>query len=96
MSKSVVLPIEINPPQGPAPFANKPNPVPQYLTAEQVAERTGFSLKTLEAWRCRRKGPAYFHIGRSVRYRADQVQTWIEAEAVHCRQNVRSLVSAEA
>ena len=52
---------------------------PEYLTADQVAEMTGFSSKSLEAYRAKRQGPPFLKIGHSIRYRADDVLAWVEA-----------------
>lgn len=52
---------------------------PEYLTAEQVAQMTGFSPKALEAYRAKRIGPNYLKVGHNVRYRADEVRAWVEA-----------------
>jgi predicted DNA-binding transcriptional regulator AlpA len=51
---------------------------PEYLTAQQVAQMTGFSLKSLEAMRHTRKGPRFFKVGTRVRYRVADVRAWIE------------------
>lgn len=56
---------------------------PEYLTASQVAQMTGFSTKALEAYRAKRIGPPFLKVGQSIRYRADDVRAWVEAgEAV--------------
>lgn len=52
---------------------------PEYLTADQVAQMTGFSTKSLEAYRAKRQGPPFLKVGNSVRYRADDVRAWVEA-----------------
>lgn len=52
---------------------------PEYLTADQVAQMTGFSTKSLEAYRAKRQGPPFLKVGHSVRYRADDVRAWMEA-----------------
>lgn len=52
---------------------------PVYLTADQVAQMTGFSTKSLEAYRAKRQGPPFLKIGHSIRYRADDVRAWVEA-----------------
>lgn len=52
---------------------------PEYLTAEQVAQMTGFSTKSLEAYRSKRQGPPFLKIGHSVRYRVDDVRAWMDA-----------------
>lgn len=51
---------------------------PEYLTAAQVAQITGFSPKALEALRHKRSGPPYLKVGKSVRYRAEDVRAWVE------------------
>lgn len=51
---------------------------PEYLTARQVTQLTGFSPKALESMRARREGPPYFKVGNSVRYRVADVRAWIE------------------
>lgn len=55
---------------------------PEYLTAEQVAQMTGFSTKALEAYRAKRVGPPFLKVGHSVRYRAADVRAWVEAGGV--------------
>jgi len=52
---------------------------PEYLTPDQVAQMTGFSTKSLEAYRAKRQGPPFLKVGTSVRYRADDVRAWMEA-----------------
>lgn len=52
---------------------------PEYLTAEQVAQMTGFSTKALEAYRAKRLGPPFLKVGYSIRYRAEDVRAWVEA-----------------
>ena len=37
---------------------------------------------TLVNWRCKRRGPAYISIGRSIRYQLVDLQRWIEANRV--------------
>jgi predicted DNA-binding transcriptional regulator AlpA len=54
---------------------------PEYLTAEQVTQLTGFTLKALEAMRARGRGPRYLKIGSCVRYRLTDVRSWIEGGA---------------
>lgn len=52
---------------------------PEYLTAAQVAQLSGFSVKVLEAYRSNRKGPPFLKIGKNVRYRIGDVRSWLEA-----------------
>ena len=55
---------------------------PEYLTAHQVSQMTGFSLKALESYRAKRTGPPFLKIGHNVRYRADDVRAWIESREI--------------
>ena len=62
-------------------LASSTTPVtPEYLTAAQVSQITGFSQKALEAFRSKRTGPPYLKIGKSVRYRTDDIRSWMESE----------------
>ena len=49
----------------------------QCLTEREVSSRTGLSLSTLRAHRFKRKGLPYIKIGRSVRYRAQDLETFL-------------------
>jgi predicted DNA-binding transcriptional regulator AlpA len=55
--------------------------LPRYLTAREAAEMTGFSVKSLEHRRERGLPPRYVRVGRSVRYRVDDLRDWIEGDA---------------
>ncbi|MDV7143420.1 helix-turn-helix domain-containing protein [Tropicimonas sp. TH_r6] len=52
----------------------------EYLTTRQVAKMTGFSQATLEAFRSKRQGPAYYKQGANVRYRLEDIRAWMESE----------------
>ena len=54
------------------------------LTEKQVAEKTGLSIKTLQAWRWYGKGPKYVKLGKSVRYKVGDVLDWIEERKRTC------------
>ncbi len=49
----------------------------QCLTEQEVSARTGLSLSTLRAHRFKRIGLPYIKIGRSVRYRAQDLETFL-------------------
>ncbi len=53
-------------------------PPPAILTTVQLAERWGLSKKTLQNWRSLKewRGPMYFHVGRLVRYKLEDVENW--------------------
>jgi hypothetical protein len=48
-----------------------------HLTPSQTAHLTGLSPQTLANWRTLGKGPAWFKIGRLVRYDEEVLQAWI-------------------
>ena len=49
------------------------------LTEKEVAQRTGFSIRTLQSWRMRGGGPSFVRISaRCIRYRPQDVEAWIE------------------
>jgi excisionase family DNA binding protein len=55
--------------------------VEQLLTAEEVAERLQVKVETLHQWRWQGKGPRAVKAGpKFVRYRAADVNDWIEAQ----------------
>ena len=53
---------------------------PILLTAEETAEILGVKPQTLAVWRCaKRYGLPYLKLGRSIRYRLDDVESFIAA-----------------
>ena len=53
---------------------------PEYLTPQEAAALTGHTVKALERLRQQSgKGPRYFKIGVSVRYKPDDLRAWIES-----------------
>ena len=55
---------------------------PQYLNEKQVARITGSALPSLRNDRCQRKGIPYCKVGRSVRYRMDDVIRFMESHKI--------------
>lgn len=51
---------------------------PTHLTPAQLAARLQVTERLLESWRYRKKGPPFVRIGRTVRYPADQIETWMK------------------
>jgi len=49
------------------------------LNEHDVARITGLSVASVRRWRLFRQGPKYLKIGASVRYRAEDVRSWLEA-----------------
>lgn len=52
------------------------------LTSDEVAEWLQIPVRTLDEWSYHKKGPAYYKIGRHRRYRASDVQAWIDHQKV--------------
>lgn len=55
------------------------------LTPQDVSELLGIPTKTLANWRSERIGPLPLRIGAHVRYRASDLQEWIEQRAETAR-----------
>ena len=52
-------------------------PTDPLMTPGDVAEYLKVTVRTLDAWRYRRTGPAFVHMGRHVRYRQSAVEAFI-------------------
>ncbi len=52
--------------------------VPVLWAQQETADYLGVSEKTLERWRWGGEGPAYVKAGRRVRYRAQDVASYVE------------------
>lgn len=65
-----------------------------YLSTAEVAEMIGVGVDTIEAWRARGDGPAWYRFGRTAigrgrsrvrtlpRYRRSDVEAWIASKRV--------------
>lgn len=51
------------------------------LTAPEVSAKTRLAEQTLANWRSLGKGPAWFKVGRQVRYYESVVDAWIAEQA---------------
>lgn len=61
------------------------------LTPDQVAATLGLSHRTLAAWRSSRRNPLpYVKVGSRVRYRPEDISTWLESRTHSSAVNVRS------
>jgi hypothetical protein len=52
------------------------------LTQEKAAELIGVKPCTLAMWRHLGRGPTYLKIGRACFYRRDDIEAWLDAQAV--------------
>lgn len=50
----------------------------EFLNESKVAELICQSVRTIQKWRVTGHGPAYYKLGRSVRYRRSEVIAWAE------------------
>ena len=76
----------------PKPATNKSGPItptgikppsfpntPELLNEHQVAGYVQLSVASVRRWRLFRTGPKYLKIGAAVRYRRDDVETWLSS-----------------
>lgn len=54
----------------------------EWLDQSDLEALTGVPARTWGQWRYLGNGPRYYRIGRHVRYRRCDVETWLEARAV--------------
>lgn len=52
------------------------------LSAEELAAFLGVPLNTVYVWNHRRTGPRALKVGRHLRYRWAEVETWLEEQAI--------------
>jgi hypothetical protein len=52
------------------------------LSEVQAADVLNLSIRTLQAWRVRRAGPAFVRAGRAIRYRRRDINAWVDANTV--------------
>lgn len=52
------------------------------LTTEEAAKRIGWVPNTLEKKRITGDGPKFLKLGRSVRYREEDLEEWLSARVV--------------
>jgi len=58
----------------------------RYLKEREVSEITNLALPTLRNYRVLGKGPDYLKVGRSVRYRFDDVIRFMERNRIEARE----------
>ncbi|QDM19117.1 helix-turn-helix domain-containing protein [Tardiphaga sp. vice352] len=56
-----------------------PQDLDRLLKEQDAAELLSLSVRTLQSWRTRLAGPAFVQVGRAVRYRRQDLLTWISA-----------------
>lgn len=55
---------------------------PAFYTEASLAEFLGLAPITLRTWRANVKGPKYIKVGRLIRYKRSDVETWLTAQTI--------------
>ena len=76
IEKPIVKPIVNNPPTVNPPSLPKQ---PGMFNDVQVTEYLNMSVATLRRWRLFRQGPKFVKIGSAVRYKREDVETWLNS-----------------
>jgi predicted DNA-binding transcriptional regulator AlpA len=63
----------------PAPMKPSLPDAPELLNEHQVAKFLQLSVASVRRWRLFRTGPKYLKIGAAVRYRREDVETWLSS-----------------
>jgi excisionase family DNA binding protein len=53
----------------------------QLMTTVELAEYLEIPIATLYGWRTKREGPPAIKVGRHLRYRASDVERWLETRS---------------
>jgi len=52
------------------------------LTESEASRQIGVSISGLRKWRKNGQGPRYIKLGRLIRYRSSEIQSWLAAHTV--------------
>ena len=50
-----------------------------FLTEQEVSKRLNVSVATLRRWRLEKRGPMFVKVGSLVRYRPEDLDSWVAA-----------------
>jgi predicted DNA-binding transcriptional regulator AlpA len=53
------------------------------VDGKEAARRLGCTVSALALWRRQRRGPTYVRLGRLVRYREADLDTWVQSCRIH-------------
>ena len=56
-----------------------------FISAQEVARRLDIPVSTLYGWRYKDKGPRSYRVGKHLRYRWDEVLSWLDTLAEDVR-----------
>ena len=62
--------------------AEGPNTPTVILTTSEAARYLGLAMSTLNKWRCHGGGPVFVKLGRAVRYRHEDLDTYISTRSL--------------
>lgn len=48
------------------------------ISAGELADELNISIPTLARWRANKRGPKWIRVGRSIRYRRDDIYKWLK------------------
>lgn len=54
----------------------------EYFSDKEIANKTGIAVKTLRNWRSLGIGPPFFKIESCVRYKADDVEAYLNSKRI--------------
>jgi len=60
------------------------------LNSEEASQYLGLKKQTLEVWRILGKGPRFIRAGRVVRYRASDIQDWLDSNLIQSTGEVQT------
>jgi predicted DNA-binding transcriptional regulator AlpA len=64
------------------------NGIDNLLNEHDVARITGLSVASVRRWRLLRQGPRYLKIGSAVRYRVEDIASWLSSRPTGGQQDV--------
>ncbi len=53
--------------------------MPSFLNEQEVSKRLNVSVATLRRWRLEKRGPMFIKVGSLVRYRPEDLDSWVAA-----------------
>lgn len=65
----------------------------KYMSPKEVAEEYGLNENTLRCYRSEGRGPRYLKVGKLVKYRRADVESWLDAQVVETADSMRLQVS---
>ena len=48
------------------------------ISSAELADQLNISIPTLARWRANKRGPRWIRVGRSIRYRTEDIEAWLQ------------------